>query len=193
MESYHVYIDGRGDIAGEFTGRKLRTFPPSLGHSTALTISDAPDVAALGRDLVRRLGLRGVAKLDFKRAPDGRLHLLEINPRFNLWHHLGAVAGVNLPALVHADMAGSPRPAVPRARAGTTWCRPREDWRAARASGMSTLSWLPWMLRCEANASWDWRDPMPCLNGELYQRVRRTGGRWLRRRVTPGPGLGPAP
>src|SRR5215470_19812901 len=48
-------------------------------------------------DLVDALEwLTGVAKPDFKRAPDGRLLLLEINPRFNLWHHLGAVAGVNL-------------------------------------------------------------------------------------------------
>ena len=181
MESYHAYVDARGDVAGEFTGRKVRTLPPSLGHSTALEISDAPDVAALGRSVVRKLDLRGVAKLDFKRAPDGALHLLEINPRFNLWHHLGAVAGVNLPALVHADMCGRPRPAVSRARAGATWCRPLDDWRAARASGLSPLAWLPWMLRCDANASLDWRDPMPCLNGELYQRARRLGAGWLRR------------
>ncbi|MBW3656553.1 MAG: hypothetical protein KY444_10630, partial [Gemmatimonadetes bacterium] len=123
----------------------------------------------------RRLGLRGVAKFDFKRGPDGALHLLEINPRFNLWHHLGAVAGVNLPALVHADLAGRPRTAAPRALAGATWCRPLEDWRAARASGMSAASWTRWMLRCEANASFDPRDPMPLLSGEVYNRVRRLG------------------
>ncbi|GAA0593910.1 hypothetical protein GCM10009416_35350 [Craurococcus roseus] len=181
MESYHVYVDERGGVAGEFTGRKVRTLPPSLGHSTALELSEAPDVAVLGRALVRKLGLRGVAKLDFKRAPDGTLHLLEINPRFNLWHHLGAVAGVNLPALVHADMCGSPRPAVSPARAGATWCRPLDDWRAARAAGVPVSEWLPWMLRCDANASLDWRDPMPCLNGEVYQRARRLSGGWLRR------------
>jgi hypothetical protein len=70
-------------------------------------------------DLVDALEwLTGGAKLDFKSAPDGRLLLLEINPRFNLWHHLGAVAGVNLPALVYADLVGLPRPATRPARAG---------------------------------------------------------------------------
>lgn len=181
IESYHVYADERGEIVGEFTGQKIRTFPLSLGHSTALTISDAADVATLGRALVQRLGLRGVAKFDFKRGPDGTLHLLEINPRFNLWHHLGAVAGVNLPALVHADLVGLPRTVMSHARAGATWCHPLEDWRAARASGMSAMSWTRWMLRCEANASLDLRDPMPCLSGELYHRVRRLGRDWLRR------------
>ncbi|MBD0270720.1 MAG: hypothetical protein ICV73_02215 [Acetobacteraceae bacterium] len=78
-------------------------------------------------------------------------------------------------------MCGSPRPAVSPARVGATWCRPLDDWRAARAAGVPASAWLPWMLRCDANASLDWRDPMPCLNGEVYQRVRRLGGAWLRR------------
>ena len=115
IESYHVYVGAQGETVGEFTGRKIRTVPAAYGHSTALQITEAADVAALGRELVRRLGLRGVAKLDFKRAPSGELFLLEINARFNLWHHPGAVAGVNLPALVYGDLVGLPRGAPPRA------------------------------------------------------------------------------
>jgi D-aspartate ligase len=93
-------VDVSGAIVGEFTGRKIRTFPRDYGHSTAVEIVSLPDVAEVGRDVVARLGVRGVAKLDFKRDDHGRLHLLEINPRFNLWHHPDAVAGVNLPAMV---------------------------------------------------------------------------------------------
>lgn len=182
IESYHVYVDERGEIAGEFTGRKIRTFPLSLGHSTALTISDAADVAELGRSLVRRLGLRGVAKFDFKRGPDGRLHLLEVNPRFNLWHHLGAVAGVNLPALVYADLLGLPRPATARrARAGACWCKPAQDRLAARESGLSLPAWLAWAFRCEANAALSWDDPMPWLRGTFWPRQRARLSRRLRR------------
>lgn len=170
IESYHVYVDGQGQVAGEFTGRKLRTHPAVCGHSTALTVTDsrgeAADVAALGRDVAARVGLRGVAKFDFKRAPDGSLHLLEINPRFNLWHHLGAVAGVNLPALVYADLTGRARPLPAVARPGPCWCRLDKDRLAAREAGMSTLSWLGWVARCEARPiAWD--DPMPFLQPKL--------------------------
>ena len=56
-------------------------------------------------------GLTGVAKLDFKRDRSGKLHLFEINPRFTLWHHAAAIAGVNIPALVYADLTGAPWPA----------------------------------------------------------------------------------
>jgi D-aspartate ligase len=90
IESYHVYVDTAGETVGEFTGKKIRTYPREFGQSCALTISDAEDVSKLGRELVKKLDLRGVAKFDFKRRPDGRLVLLEVNPRFNLWHHLGS-------------------------------------------------------------------------------------------------------
>lgn len=173
IESHHLYIDASGTVVAEFTGRKIRTWPAAFGHSTALETTDAPDVAALGREVARRIGLTGVAKLDFKRGLDGALHLLEINPRFNLWHHLGAAAGMNLPALVHADFCGLPRPPVAPVRAGMTWCRPRQDWRAARAAGIAPLAWTRWVLGCAANSSLDPRDPMPFLGGSALNRLRR--------------------
>ncbi len=181
IESYHVYVDERGEVAGEFTGRKIRTFPMVYGHSTALTITDirgaAADVAATGRELAARIGLRGVAKFDFKRAPDGRLYLLEINARFNLWHHLGAVAGVNLPALVHADLAGRERPRPAIARPGCCWCRPGQDRLAAREAGLSTFAWLAWVARCEAGPL-HWDDPMPFLQPRLRRGMHRLIRLW---------------
>jgi predicted ATP-grasp superfamily ATP-dependent carboligase len=186
VESYHTYVDERGEIVAEFTGRKIRTSPLAYGDSTAIEITDVPDVQALGRELVRRLGLRGVAKLDFKRGPDpeGLLYLLEINARFTLWHHPGAIAGVNVPALVYGDLVGSSRPTVARARTGVRWCRPWKDIHAARASGMSLVKWLPWALRCEAKAAVAWDDPLPLLAAGLWRGLaafRRTTRRTTER------------
>jgi len=165
IESYHVYVDEQGAIVGEFTGRKIRTQPAAFGFSTALETTEQADVADLGRALVQRLNLRGVAKVDFKRGPDDRLHILEINPRFNLWHHLGAVAGVNLPALVYADAAGLPRPAMRAARAGVCWCVMWHDIVVAGETGIPLATWLPWALHCEAKSAVSWDDPRPLLRG----------------------------
>ena len=166
-------------MAGEFTGRKIRTYPVDYGHSTALTITDidgeGADVAALGREIAAKIDLRGVAKFDFKRDPDGRLHLLEINPRFNLWHHLGAVAGVNLPAMVQADLTARPRPAPAKARPGVCWCHISRDRLAARQSGVSTARWLAWVARCEAKAITS-DDPMPFLRPKLDRLFTRMPG-----------------
>ena len=173
IESCHVYVDGDGEIVASFTGQKIRTWPRHYGHSTALTITDAPDVAALGRELVSQLQLRGVAKFDFKRGPDGTLYLLEVNPRFTLWHYPGAVAGVNIPALVHGDLVGLPRPAIPRARAGVTWCKVWSDVAAARESGVPLWKWMPWALRCEAKRAVAWDDPLPLLVAGVWECARR--------------------
>ncbi len=182
IESYHVYVDSHSNVVAEFTGRKLRTWPLEFGYSTALTLTQASDVILLGRSLVAALGLRGVAKFDFKRAPDGRLYLLEVNPRFNLWHQLGAVAGVNLPALVYRDLIDAPRtaPTMP-ARAGATWCRISEDWRAAKASGIPLHKWVRWVLSCDAMSP-EWSDPLPVVLTAWDAALRR-----VRRRVVPKP------
>jgi D-aspartate ligase len=174
IESYHVFVDQRGEIAGEFTGRKIRTYPETYGHTTALSITDEADVLALGRALTVRLDLRGVAKFDFKRAPDGALYLLEVNPRFNLWHLAGALAGVNLPALVYADLLGLPRPAAQRGRPGVEWCHMVNDFAAARASGTPLAAWARWAVRCDAKSAMAWDDPMPLL--------RAAWRRWASRR-----------
>jgi predicted ATP-grasp superfamily ATP-dependent carboligase len=176
IESFHVYVDASGAVAGDFTGRKIRTFPPHYGQSTAVEVVMLPDVAELGRDVVARLGLRGVAKLDFKRDERGALHLLEINPRFNLWHHPGAVAGVNLPAMVYADLTGRDRPSHARVPRRVVWCDPLPDMRAARAAGISPVAWLRWTRGCEAVCGLARDDPFPFLRGRLGPALwRRTG------------------
>ena len=175
IESYHVYVDEHRETVGEFTGQKIRTYPEQYGHSTALMITRSPDVTALGRELVRRLDLRGVAKFDFKRGPDGQLYLMEINPRFTLWNHPGALAGVNLPALVYTDLVGNPRATPSPAQPGVTWCKFWHDRSAAKAAGVPFLEWLRWALRCQAKRHLAWDDPVPLLYGVLWRLLPRWG------------------
>ena len=178
IESYHVFVDDHDAVAGEVTGRKLRTYPRTYGYSTAITITDDPEVRDLGRRISLTLGLRGVAKLDFKRAPDGGLRLLEVNPRFNLWHYPGALAGVNLPALVHANLLGRPAPGSDAvARGGVTWCSPH-DLKAARAEGLGVREWVRWAIACDAISGFAWDDPFPLPRAALWRARNR-----LRRRV----------
>ncbi|WP_157936938.1 PIG-L family deacetylase [Geodermatophilus chilensis] len=176
IESHHVYVDASGEVAAEFTGRKVRTYPTAMGHSTAVVTSDAPDVARVGREVIEALDLRGVAKLDFKRDDDGRLWLLEVNARYNLWHNVGAVAGVNIPAVVWADLLGLPRPPRTPARPGVAWSRVERDWRAARQEGIAPWRWLRWTAAAETWTPLDLSDPLPLLAGALgpvYRRARR--------------------
>ncbi|HEX8520515.1 MAG TPA: hypothetical protein VF667_13055 [Pseudonocardia sp.] len=169
--SYHVYVDADGEIAGAFTGRKIRTIPVEYGHTSSLTITDCSEVARVGREVCRKLDLRGVAKIDFKRAPDGALYLLEINARLTLWAHPGARAGVNLGALVYADLTGTPRPQPRPLRRELDWVHPK-DVIAAKAHGICTREWVRWLVRENpVNGVWRWDDPGPLL-GMAAVRVR---------------------
>jgi D-aspartate ligase len=180
VESFHAYVDADGAIAGSFTGRKIRTYPRRYGHSTAVEVIDLPDVARLGREVLARIGFRGVVKIDFKRDSGGTLHVLEINPRFNLWHLPGAIAGVNLPALVYADLIGAPRPPVRPPQSGVTWCRPMRDVRAAYVSGIPPREWLRWARSCDAVSALSREDPLPFLLGVFPATVLNQLSRALR-------------
>jgi predicted ATP-grasp superfamily ATP-dependent carboligase len=185
VESWHAYLDAEG-VVGEFCGEKIRTWPIDHGHSTALRVTDHADVRAAGRDVVGRIALRGLVKVDFKRDPGGRLRVLEVNPRATLWHHPGAIAGVNLAALAYADLAGLPRPPIGPLRTGVTWCTPREDRWAARALGVSTLAWILQTARADARSGAGWTDPLPFVLGEVLPSIaRRVPG--VRRQPAPPP------
>lgn len=171
IESHHVFVDRAGNVVADFTGRKIRTLPAQYGHSSALEITSDAEVRRLGRECVRRLGLHGVAKLDFKRAPDGRLWLLEVNARFTLWHHPGALAGVNLPALVFADLTGRACTQSSAVRPGITWCDVRRDFAARKEADVSLPRWGAWAVRADAKRSIAWDDPMPFVAGIAGRRL----------------------
>ncbi|HET7670824.1 MAG TPA: ATP-grasp domain-containing protein [Burkholderiales bacterium] len=181
--SFHGFADEKSELVEWFVGRKIRTHPALTGDSTYLELAHDDELAALGRDLVRRIGLRGVFKMDFKRHADtGRFYLLEINARFNLWHYLGAANGVNLPQVAYEYLTRRvKRPHVP---ASTTyrWLSLKLDLRAYRREKLNTLEWLGSLLAApKVYDLWSWSDPLPAL-ADLRQyvpRARKKMMRWL--------------
>lgn len=194
--SYHAYVRTDRARAAEFTGRKVRTSPRTYGMSSCLEITDDPRVERAGREVLERLGFRGVIKLDFKSdARDGRLLLLEANPRFTLWHHPAAVAGVNVPELVYRDLVEPGRRSVrpARARSGVRWMSLRNDLRALpqyRAAGeLSVGRWLLDVWRADVTEDWMWSDPVPGLvdaAAAAQRAVRRALGGRARRAPAKG-------
>jgi D-aspartate ligase len=167
--SYHAYVRPSGEIVAEFTGRKIRTAPKVYGRSTYVEITDDREVRDLGRATVANLGFSGVLKIDFKRdRRDNRLYMLEINPRFNLWHHPATVAGVGIPEAVFWDCV-EPETVEPMksAKKGVRWMAPMSDARAFgeyHASGqLSRARWVFEMLTVEVNEGFQISDPMPMI------------------------------
>jgi predicted ATP-grasp superfamily ATP-dependent carboligase len=169
VHSFHAYRDARGRVLGRYVGRKIRTYPRRAGISTYLELCDAPDLERLGLEVLERLGLMGVVKLDFKRDPrDGRYHLLEVNARFSLWNHLGAAAGVNLPLLAYRDLLGIPTAPSPPARAGLRWLSFADDARGffrspPSAGDLSFPAWIASLRGPKVHDVFAWDDAWPLV------------------------------
>jgi D-aspartate ligase len=180
--SFHGFADERGELLASFVGRKVRSYPVGTGESAFIEMAHDEELTALGREVTGRCPLRGVFKMDFRRDPrDGRWYLLEINARYNLWHYLGAVNGVNLPAVAYRYLAfGKPSQPSPY-EARVRWLSWRLDLKAYRElaarNETTLLAWASSILRSRnVYSSFNWNDPVPWVQA-LAAGLRR---RWRR-------------
>jgi predicted ATP-grasp superfamily ATP-dependent carboligase len=180
--SFHGFAAPGGELLASFVGRKIRTYPALTGDSAYLRLARDREMDELGRDIVARLGLAGVFKMDFKRsAATGRFYLLEINTRFNLWHHLGAKNGVNLPRVAYDYLVHGRRPPPVQARLIYRWLSfgyDRHAYRELAAAGrLGLVRWLWSLVQApKVYAIFSWTDPAPFLRywrGRLGRRLRR--------------------
>jgi len=185
--SFHGFADEKSELLASFVGRKIRTYPALTGDSSYLELAQDDAVVELGRDIVARLGLKGLFKIDFKRNDvTGRLHLLEINARSTLWHYLGAKNGVNLAAVAYDYVTRGVRPAPASARTKYRWLCLWLDWRAFRASRLGVMPWIASLFQApKVYDLFAWDDPLPFLFHlrefvtSLPPRVTRRVLRWL--------------
>ena len=166
--SFHGFADERSEVLASFCGRKIRTFPKSVGESCYLELVHDAAVSEAGREIIRKLGFKGVFKIDLKRDPrNGRLYLLEINARFNLWHHLGAVAGLNLPQVAYEYLVSGRVSLQDQYSTRYRWVDltlDRKAFRELRERREITLAgWLRSLLTPKVYDVFSWTDPAPAL------------------------------
>jgi D-aspartate ligase len=151
------------------TKRKLRQYPPRFGLATYHVMTWEPEIAALGMEFCKGVGLRGIGVVEFKRDPrDGVLKLIECNARFTLATELVHHSGVNLAQIAYYRAVGLPVEPVNDYRVGARMWYPIEDARTAlvlRREGELTLRrWLRSVSHRQHSPLWSWRDPVPSLH-----------------------------
>jgi D-aspartate ligase len=118
--------DGRA--IASLTARRTRQIPMDFGRaSTFVETVDDPATSATAVRLIEALRYTGIVEVEFKRdARDGKLKLLDINPRVWGWHSLCGSAGVDYPYLLWLLTIGEPIPAT-KATVGVRWVRMSTD------------------------------------------------------------------
>jgi D-aspartate ligase len=118
--------------------------------------------------LLRDLGFTGICGVEFKRdARDGQFKFIEINPRFELAHHLLATAGVDVARAMYSDITGYQLKGDNSYRTGMRWISLTLDLKASLrmfASGdLSFSAWIRSMCNVRTEALLTWDDPLPGL------------------------------
>ncbi len=170
LVSFHGFIDPNGKVLASYAGRKIRTHPSFAGESCFIELVHAPDVEAEGRNVVKRLGLKGPFKIDFLRDErTGTFYTLEINARFNLWNHLGAADGINLPAIAYDYLVDGRAPREePRYTARHRWVNFYRDFQAYKElherGELRLGNWLGSLASPRVvHETFAWNDPAPFL------------------------------
>ncbi len=105
------YVSRHGQVVRAFSLRKLRQHPPGAGFGSLVESVYEPEVMALGKRFLEAIGYRGVGSAEFKRDPrDGKLKLIELNPRFWQQNALAARCGVDFALAQYQDLTGEVSP-----------------------------------------------------------------------------------
>ena len=191
---YSTYRDRSGQALAEFVSRKVRQYPPGFGTATLFESYVDEEVLETGRRLFDGIGHRGLGSAEFKRdARDGRLKLIEVNPRLWLFHPLSVPAGVDFVLTAYRDATGRPVPPQTQAARTVKWLLLLRDlavslfyWRDGR---LTIRDWLASYRGPMVKALWSIDDPLPFLWSLLKVAVkaaRRASGRFGR---TAGPSV----
>lgn len=122
LQIFGSYCSADHEVRAFFTARKRLQSPRLAGTGIAVEAVPIPDLEEPSRRLLRRLQFQGISEVEFKRDErDGRLYLIEINPRHWDQHGLGTAVGVNLSETLYRDATDQPARAMRQASARKTW------------------------------------------------------------------------
>ena len=166
--SYFGYLDEHGESLVEFTKRKVRQLPPGFGIGTYHETTRDPEVAAAGLRFLQAVGFRGLGNIEFKRdARDGRLILIECNPRFTLSNELARIAGADFAVLSYNRALGRPVAPISEYRVGLHLWDPVRDIGALpayrRQGELSTYAWGRSLLHRQVLPTFRFDDPAPAI------------------------------
>jgi predicted ATP-grasp superfamily ATP-dependent carboligase len=158
----------RGAPVAEFSARRVRQYPIEFGYtSTFVEVVEEPEVIDAGRRILESIGHKGLVEIEFKRDPrDGKLRVLDVNPRPWSWFGLAAGAGLDLGAMLW-EVANGRKTTPISARPKASWMYLVRDTvvagRLMSSGRLSLRDYLRSFARVRSWAAFSVRDPLPGL------------------------------
>jgi len=142
-----VYYTKDGKQLLNFTLMKLRQNPLRFGVGSLVKSIDYPELANLGTKLFDSLNYTGVGSAEFKLDErDGKLKLIEINPRYWQQNSLSEKCGMNFSLINYLDVTGQNPVPIKEFTKGIKWLNIYMDFASfldyRRNHELSFRNWL---------------------------------------------------
>jgi predicted ATP-grasp superfamily ATP-dependent carboligase len=176
--SLFTYIGRAGEPLASVVGRKIRQGPLRFGTSAVFAAGHDDEVHELGLRLLRSVGYRGLAHVEFARDPrDGELKLLEVNTRPPIWAGIAMRPDFDIARIAYDDLCGRPAGAARTLTERISWIYLAKDvWvsaQMARRRELGPREFLRhYLQRRKVRAVFAADDPVPALASLGYLRSR---------------------
>ena len=186
-DAKYCYLSAYGtnrERIGYCVVRQLRTHPIGFGSASIVQPVVEEEIAQMCDHFLRSIHYVGLCEIELKRdARDGKVRLIEVNPRWSVTGDCARYAGLDLGWLHYLDLIGRPSPTMTATRLDF---RHIALYRDAPAFGQymdaGLTSWTKWWgvyFQPVAFFDFDWRD-WRVSGRTLYHAVRALAGGVLR-------------
>jgi predicted ATP-grasp superfamily ATP-dependent carboligase len=185
---YCSYTSSSGEILAEFTLRKIRQNPIRFGVGAVVESIYNQELIMEGRKLFKGINFRGIGSAEFKLdEKDGRLKLIELNPRYWQQNFLSTECGINFPFINWSDLYNKRIPTENVFKTGIKWINRYLDFDSFlsynRKGELSFWNWRKSLKGKSVYSDFTWDDPLPFLyefrNGKRFLNIPR----YLRRKL----------
>lgn len=105
--SLNMYVNENSELKGIYLAQKKRIYPIGAGTGCYVVTVKDKDIVKEAVDIVRKLQLKGLINVQFKRHDEtGKVKIMEIHLRNSFWNYIGVAAGMNLAAMYYMDLTG---------------------------------------------------------------------------------------
>jgi D-aspartate ligase len=176
--SLFTYIGREGEALASVVGRKVRQGPLRFGTSAVFESRFEPGVLDLGLRLLRSVGYRGFAHVEFAQDPrDGVYKVLEVNTRLPVWAGIAMNRPFDVIRVAYDDLCGRNVEPLGVLQENLTWVYLAKDlWVSAQMAKRRELSlraFLSQHVRTgKVGAVFAVDDPLPALASVGYLRSR---------------------
>ncbi|MDO9256433.1 MAG: hypothetical protein Q7U54_13030 [Bacteroidales bacterium] len=165
---YCSCIGADGRILLEFTLRKIRQSPIHYGVGAVVESIDYPELLIEGRKLIQNIGYRGVGSAEFKLDErDGKLKLIELNPRYWQQNSLPTACGMNFALMDYLEATGQNPEPITEFTTNIKWVNRHMDFNSyiqyRNAGELSFWEWRKSLAGKKVYSHFSWDDLVPVL------------------------------